>query len=485
VTFSDFNLSPRVAAGVTAFGYVEPTPIQEQAIPPIMAGRDVMGLAQTGTGKTAAFALPILQRLENGPRGRARALIVAPTRELAEQIHQSFVDLGRQTRLRSIAIYGGVGMGAQLQALRAGPEIVVACPGRLLDHVGQGTVNLSGVEVLVLDEADRMFDMGFLPDVRRIVRAVPQRRQTLLFSATMPDDIRDLAREVLHDPLTVQIGHAAPVETVSHALYPVAQHLKTALLTELLRGTGPGSVLVFTRTKHRAKRVAQQLARAGFDATSLQGNLSQNKRQAALDGFRAGDFRILVATDIAARGIDVQSISHVINYDMPDTTDAYTHRIGRTGRAERTGEAYTLVTADDAAEVRAVEKVLGYRLERRTVPGFDYTMPAPARDVEFAREPRPQPATRRAQHAGSGGPLRGPQPAPAAAQNKADRAGTRQESMPLTSDQPEARPGQAPGRAASQPAAAGRGRGEKPPSPRQGGGGKTTGPRSDFSRPAA
>lgn len=389
MTFSELNLSPRLASGVAALGYEEPTPIQQQAIPPIMAGRDVMGLAQTGTGKTAAFGLPILQRLERGARGRVRALVVAPTRELAEQIHQAFTDLGRQTRLRSVAIYGGVSLGPQLQALRTGPEIVVACPGRLLDHIGQGTVNLSNVEVLVLDEADRMFDMGFLPDVRRIIRAVPERRQTLLFSATMPDDIRALANETLRDPLTVQIGHAAPVETVSHALYPVAQHLKTALLTELLRSTGTRSVLVFTRTKHRAKRVAQQLQRAGFEATELQGNLSQNRRQAALDGFRDGTFRVLVATDIAARGIDVLSISHVINYDMPDTTDAYTHRIGRTGRAERTGQAYTLVTPEDTNEVRAVEKVLGYKLERRTVAGFDYTTPPPARDREFEREPRP------------------------------------------------------------------------------------------------
>ena len=320
--------------------------------------------------------------------------------------------LGRQTRLRSITIYGGVGLTPQIQALRAGPEIVVACPGRLLDHIRQGTVNLSGVEVLVLDEADRMFDMGFLPDVRRIVRAVPEQRQTLLFSATMPDDIRGLAGEVLRDPLTVQIGHAAPVETVSHAIYPVAQHLKTALLTELLGKTGPGSVLVFTRTKHRAKRVAQQLQRAGFDATSLQGNLSQNQRQAALDGFRAGDFRIMVATDIAARGIDVLSISHVINYDMPDTVDAYTHRIGRTGRAEQTGTAFTLVTQDDVNEVRAVEQVLGYKLERRILDGFDYRAPAPAQDREFARDPRPQ-STRDPQRSSQPGqPQRGPRQAP-------------------------------------------------------------------------
>jgi ATP-dependent RNA helicase RhlE len=286
VTFAVFNLSPRLAAGVRAAGYEEPTPIQQQSIPPIMAGRDVMGLAQTGTGKTAAFALPILQRLERGPRGRVRALIVAPTRELAEQIHEAFDDLGRQTRLRSIAVYGGVSMGPQVEALHAGPDVVVACPGRLLDHLRQGTVNLSTVEVLVLDEADRMFDMGFLPDVRRIIRAVPRQRQTLLFSATMPDDIRALASEVLNDPLTVQIGHAAPVETVSHALYPVPQHLKTALLAELLRATDTQSVLVFTRTKHRAKRVAQQLQQAGFRATELQGNLFRRVSHHGGDGYR-------------------------------------------------------------------------------------------------------------------------------------------------------------------------------------------------------
>ena len=489
MTFSGFNLSPRVAAGVTALGYVEPTPIQQQAIPPIMAGRDVMGLAQTGTGKTAAFALPILQRLEQGPRGRVRALIVAPTRELAEQIHQAFGVLGRQTRLRSVAIYGGVGFGGQLQSLRAGPEIVVACPGRLLDHIRQGTVNLAGVEVLVLDEADRMFDMGFLPDVRRIVKAVPEKRQTLLFSATMPDDVRGLVGEVLSDPLTVQVGHAAPIETVSHAIYPVAPHLKTALLTELLLKTGPGSVLIFTRTKHRAKRVAEQLAHAGFEATSLQGNLSQNKRQAALDGFRAGDFRIMVATDIAARGIDVLSISHVINYDMPDTTDAYTHRIGRTGRAEQTGEAYTLVTADDVNEVRDVERVLGYRLERRTVPDFDYRAPAPARDHEFARDPRPQPVARRSQNAfsphpaatGQGG--HGPRPVPINTTNAAVRSGARTESVPASTFRPEGAPGQTPGRAAPRTSAPVRNGGNSAPVSRRGGVGGEVRPSGGNPRP--
>lgn len=386
--FESFQLHPNIMAGVKAQGYTTPTPIQRQAIPQVMQGRDVMGLAQTGTGKTAAFVLPILERLLQGPRGRVRALIIAPTRELAEQIHESIKELGRQTKLHSITIYGGVGVNPQIQKLRAGVEVVVACPGRLLDHINQGTIRLSSLEVLVLDEADRMFDMGFLPDIRRILKHVPTKRQTLLFSATMPDDIRRLAHEILHDPVTVQVGHSAPVNTVSHALYPVGQHLKTALLLELLHHTDTGSVLIFTRTKHRAKRVAQQLEKAGYKAASLQGNLSQNRRQAALDGFRDGSFQVLVATDIAARGIDVSSISHVINYDIPDTVDAYTHRIGRTGRAAKTGDAFTLITREDEPVVRSIERVLGAKIERRTLKGFDYTKPVPARDAEFARPPR-------------------------------------------------------------------------------------------------
>jgi ATP-dependent RNA helicase RhlE len=394
VTFSDFNLNPRLAAGVHALGYQEPTPIQQQSIPPIMAGRDVIGLAQTGTGKTAAFALPILQHLEGGPRGRIRALIVAPTRELAEQIHRAFADLGSQTRLRSVAIYGGVGMGPQMQALRSGPEVVVACPGRLLDHLRQGTISLAGVEILVLDEADRMFDMGFLPDVRRIIRAVPENRQTLLFSATMPEEIRALVRDVLRDPLTVQIGRAAPADTVSHTLYPVPTHLKTPLLIEILRTTETQAVLIFTRTKHGAERLAQDLQRGGFRATSLQGDLSQSQRQTAMEGFRDGKFPIMVATDIAARGIDVLTISHVINYDMPDTADAYTHRIGRTGRAEQAGVAYTLITPLDVGAVRAVERVLGQRVERRILPGFDYRGPGLSRVREAGSNPQPPPEKR-------------------------------------------------------------------------------------------
>ncbi len=393
--FKSFNFHPAVAAGVTTEGYSTPTPIQIQAIPPIMQGRDVMGLAQTGTGKTAAFALPILQRLMEGERGHVRALIVAPTRELAEQIHVAIGALGRQTRIRSITVYGGVNINPQIQKLKNGVEIVVSCPGRLLDHIAQGTIDLSRLEVLVLDEADQMFDMGFLPDIRRILKQLPEQRQTLLFSATMPAEIRGLAGDILRDPVTVQVGSTAPPVTVTHALYPVAQHLKTGLILELLQHTDTDSVLIFTKTKHRAKRLGEQLGKAGHRAASLQGNLSQNRRQAALDGFRDGTFQILVATDIAARGIDVSQISHVINYDIPDTAEAYIHRIGRTGRAARSGDAFTLVTEEDTFMVRTIERALGASLDRLTVAGFDYSIPAPKKDIEFARPPREQRPSRK------------------------------------------------------------------------------------------
>ena len=421
--FTSFSFHPTVAAGVTAAGYVTPTPIQLQAIPPVMSGRDVMGLAQTGTGKTAAFALPILNRLMHGPRGVVRALVVAPTRELAEQINEAILQLGQQTRLKSITVYGGVGINPQVEKLRKGVEIVVACPGRLLDHIGQGNIDLTQLEVLVLDEADQMFDMGFLPDIRRILGHLPRQRQTLLFSATMPAEIRGLAREILRDPVTVQVDMVAPAATVTHALYPVAQHLKTPLMLELLRHTDTESVLIFTRTKHRAKRLGEQLEKAGYRAASIQGNLSQNRRQAAMDGFRSGTFQILVATDIAARGIDVSQISHVINYDIPDTTDAYIHRIGRTGRAARSGDAFTLVTDDDGATVKAIERVLEAPIERRKVAGFDYAVPAPRKDEEFARGPRPQRAQPKAK---------------ATAEKQLSRQGT---PAPRSSHQPPVAPG--------------------------------------------
>ena len=402
--FNSFKLDAKIMTGVRALGYTTPTPIQLQAIPPVLEGKDVMGLAQTGTGKTAAFVLPILERLLAGPRGRVRTLIIAPTRELAEQIHVAIVALGRDTRLKSCTIYGGVGLNPQIQNLGRGVEIVVACPGRLLDHINQRTIDLSHLEVLVLDEADRMFDMGFLPDIRRIIKQLPAKRQNLMFSATMADDIRKLAHEVLRHPVTVQVGHAAPANTVSHALYPVEPHLKTGLLMELLKHTDTESILIFTRTKHRAKRIGQQLEKTGYKAASLQGNLSQNRRQEALDGFRSGKYQILVATDIAARGIDVSSISHVINYDIPDTTDAYTHRIGRTGRAAKTGDAFSFVSREDEPLVKSIERVLGEKIERRTLKGFDYAKSAPSRDAEFARPPREPQHRRPRQPSGPGGP---------------------------------------------------------------------------------
>ncbi len=384
MSFSSFELHPKLADNVKALGYKTPTPIQAAAIPPILAGKDVMGLAQTGTGKTAVFVLPILQRLLSGQRGKIRSLIIAPTRELAEQIHASIKELGRNTRLTSCPIYGGVDLNAQVRKVRAGVDIIVACPGRLLDHLNRKTFNLASVEVLVIDEADRMFDMGFLPDIRRIVKQLPLKRQTLMFSATMPDDIRSLTREVLHDPVMIRVGHTAPASTVSHALFPVQHHLKTDLLIQLLKRTDAESVLIFTRTKHRANRIGQQLEKAGYKAASLQGNLSQNRRQEALDGFRNGSYQVLVATDIAARGIDVLSISHVINYDMPDTTDAYTHRIGRTGRAAKTGDAFTFVTPEDEPLIGSIERVLGAKIERRTLEGFDYRKSPPPWQDGFA-----------------------------------------------------------------------------------------------------
>jgi ATP-dependent RNA helicase RhlE len=371
VNFDSFAFHPQIAAGIAAAGYSTPTSIQIQTIPPILEGRDVLGLAQTGTGKTAAFVLPILQRLLERPRGKLRALILSPTRELSEQTHTAINALGRKTGLRSMTIYGGVNAQPQIKRLRAGVEISVACPGRLLDLMGQNVINLSHIEILVIDEADRMFDMGFLPDIRRILAALPKQRQTLLFSATMPDEIRSLANELMDHPVKVDLGITRPIATVGHAVYPVDQTRKSELLMALVRKSGNGQILVFTRTKHRAKKLAQQLIKAGLPAGSLQGNLSQTRRQEAMDKFRTGRIKVLVATDIASRGIDVSQISHVINYDMPDTADAYTHRIGRTGRMARLGTALTLVTKDDLPMMRTIERLLGRSLEQRRLAGFD------------------------------------------------------------------------------------------------------------------
>ena len=377
MNFEQFNLDSRLMQGIKVAGYEAATPIQEAAIPAALRGRDIIGTAQTGTGKTAAFVLPILNRLLEGSRGVPRALIVTPTRELAEQIYQVVRALSVGTKVRSATVYGGVTASRQIKALKEGVDILVATPGRLLDLVQQRYARLDKVEVLVLDEADRMFDMGFLPDIRRIIKAVPVQRQTMLFSATFPPEVELLAKQSLIDPQKIAMGISRPAHTVTHALYPVPAHLKSGLLLKLLKQIDSDSVLVFTRTKHRADKLARQIAHAGFHVTSLHSNRTQGQREQALRGFKSGHFNIMVATDIAARGLDIESISHVINFDMPDTADAYIHRIGRTGRAQRTGDAFTLVTPEDNDMIRALERIMGHPLKREILPDFDYTVAAP------------------------------------------------------------------------------------------------------------
>jgi superfamily II DNA/RNA helicase len=396
MSFEEFQFHPQIIAGIEACGYTSPTPIQREAMPPILAGRDILGLAQTGTGKTAAFVLPLLQRLQAGPRKKVRALIVAPTRELAEQIHENIGTMAGHTRLRSVVIYGGVGKPGQIKKVREGAEIIVACPGRLLDHLNDKAINLREVEVLVLDEADHMFDKGFLPDIRRIMKHLPTQRQNLVFSATMPAEIRHLAEDILNNPAVVQINHTEPVTAISHVLFQVTKENKTAMLKSIMAQEETKTTLIFTKTKHKAKSLALHLEKSGHSATSLQGNLSQQKRQQALDGFKNGTFKVLVATDIAARGIDVSGISHVINYDVPDTVEAYTHRTGRTGRATKTGEALTLASREDGSMILSIERTLGKKMIRRDVIGFvaetcDLEEPLKARGERPIRK-KPTPA---------------------------------------------------------------------------------------------
>ncbi|MCX6058009.1 MAG: DEAD/DEAH box helicase [Chloroflexi bacterium] len=386
MNFEQFNLDSRLMVGIKKAGYETATPIQEAAIPAALRGRDIIGTAQTGTGKTAAFVLPILHRLLfEGPRNVTRVLIVTPTRELAEQIHDVVKALAAGTKLRSATIYGGVGPAPQVKALRDGAEILIVCPGRFLDLVNQGHARLGKIETLVLDEADRMFDMGFLPDVKRIIKTLPTQRQTMLFSATFPSEVEFLASSTLKNPQKIAMGISRPAHTVTHALYPVPPHLKSQLLLALLKKTDTNSVLIFARTKYRAQKVSQQIERAGHKVTSLHGDRSQGQRQSALKGFKDGTHQIMVATDIAARGLDVESISHVINYDMPDTADAYIHRIGRTGRAQRTGDAFTLVTPEDNDMIKILERIMGSPLKRETLEGFDYTAAAPPKAAGEAR----------------------------------------------------------------------------------------------------
>jgi ATP-dependent RNA helicase RhlE len=374
MSFDSFGLSAEVLRGVRDLGYTEPTPIQRDAIPPAREGRDVLACAMTGSGKTAAFVLPILERLRAKPRGAVRALVLSPTRELAAQIQEQFAALGKHTPVRSAAVHGGVGMGPQEDALRRGADVIVACPGRLLDHMQHPYARFDRLEVLVLDEADRMLDMGFLPDVRRVIARLPSGgRQTLLFSATMPAPIVSLSRELLRDPVAINIERkAAPATGIAQAIYPCPQERKTALFLELLKRPEVRSVLVFTRTKHRANRLADFLARHGVSSDRIHGNRSQGQRTQALEGFKGGRTRVLVATDIAARGIDIDDLSHVVNFDVPVQPEDYIHRAGRTARAGATGDAITFAAPEEAEELRAIERAVGARLPRVTVPGFDY-----------------------------------------------------------------------------------------------------------------
>ena len=378
--FSGLKLHPDLLRGIKELGFTRATPIQEAAIPPALAGRDVLACAMTGSGKTAAFLLPILHKLIGRPRGVTRALVLTPTRELAAQILEDLNDLSVHTPITGAAVYGGVGMGPQEHAFRSGVDVLVATPGRLLDHFRMPYAKLAGIEHLVLDEADRMLDMGFLPDIRRVLRHLPQKRQTLFFSATMPAPIVTLTREMLRNPESIQLDRKpAPAVGITQAVYPVPQELKSALLVTLLKRGEMREALVFTRTKHRANRLADYLARHGIIAERIHGNRSQSQRTEALAGFKSGKYRVLVATDIAARGIDVEALGHVVNFDVPMAAEDYIHRVGRTARAEMTGDAFTLVSPEEEGELRGIERMVGKRLPRVTVPDFDYKAKPEAR----------------------------------------------------------------------------------------------------------
>jgi ATP-dependent RNA helicase RhlE len=374
VDFNKFGLHPDVLRAIADLSFTKPTPIQRDAIPHAMAGRDLLACASTGSGKTAAFLVPIIERLRKQPKGGTRALIVTPTRELAAQIVEHANALNRHTRLRAIAVYGGVGMKPQEDALRRGVDIVVATPGRLLDHMQYNYTNFSKLEVLVIDEADRMLDMGFLPDIKRVLKNLPSTpRQTLFFSATMPAPIVELSRDMLVKPATINIERkSAPASGITQALYPVAQKLKADLLIELIKRDEIGNVIVFTRTKHRANRLYEKMERSGIGVARIHGNRSQAQRTEALTGFKSGRYRVLVATDIVARGIDVEALDHVVNFDPPASPDDYIHRVGRTARAEATGDAYTLFAPEEMPLIKAIERATGTKIEQRTLKGFDY-----------------------------------------------------------------------------------------------------------------
>ncbi|MFI5368241.1 MAG: DEAD/DEAH box helicase [Spirochaetia bacterium] len=406
--FSDFSLAKELQAAARRMGFEQPTPIQVTAIPPGMEGRDVLATAETGSGKTAAFLLPIMHKLLPMQRGATRALVVAPTRELAAQIADHFRELAAGTRLTCAAVHGGVAMGAQERAFRKGVDMVVACPGRLLDHMRNSYVDLSSIQFLVIDEADRMLDMGFLPDIKRVLAAVPKERQTFFFSATLPLPIINLSKELLKNPAKLNIDRkAAPATGITHSVFPVPSDRKSNLFLELLGKGITGSVLVFTRTKHRANRLADFLDHNGVRCARIHGNRSQSQRTAALDGFKQGKFQVLVATDIAARGIDVEALGSVVNFDVPHQPEDYIHRVGRTARAQLKGDALTLVSPEEEKDFGAIERALGRRLPRQKVEGFDYTSkPTPVQKSA----PRQRTVSRHASASpGTRGPQRGSQ----------------------------------------------------------------------------
>jgi ATP-dependent RNA helicase RhlE len=408
VPFSTLGLHPSLLQGLKDLGFTRPTAIQADAIPLAMAGNDLLACAMTGSGKTAAFLLPILHRLIDKPRGTSRALVLTPTRELAAQIVEDFNDLAVHTPLTAAAVFGGVGMGPQEHAFRSGVDVIVGTPGRLLDHFRAPYAKLAGLQYLVLDEADRMLDMGFLPDIRRVLRHLPPpaRRQTLFFSATIPGPIAELSREMLKSPKTINLERrSAPAVGITHALYPVPQHLKPSLLLHLLTSGEMRDALVFTRTKHRANKLAKYLGEAGIKVERIHGNRSQSQRTEALAGFKSGKYRVLVATDIAARGIDVTALGHVVNFDVPHVPEDYIHRVGRTARAEATGSAFTLVAPEEEGDLRAIEKAISHRLPRVTLPEFDYQARAQTPPLD-QRAPRPQGHRGPHGHRGPQGPPR-------------------------------------------------------------------------------
>jgi len=431
--FSKFGLHPDLLRGIKELGFTRPTPIQIDAMPPALAGKDVLAAAATGSGKTAAFLLPILHRLIGKKRGTTRALIVTPTRELAAQIDEHLRDLAIHTPLSGAAVFGGVGMGPQEHAFRVGVDVIVATPGRLLDHFHSPYAKLAGLEILVLDEADRMLDMGFLPDIRRVLKHIPQKRQTLFFSATLPPPIVQLSREMLRNPVTISVERkAAPAIGITQTVFPVSQDLKLSLLETLLARGEIQNAIVFTRTKHRTNRVFEQLENRKIKVARIHGNRSQVQRTEALAGFKAGKYRILVATDIAARGIDVEALSHVVNFDVPHVPEDYIHRVGRTARAEMTGDAITFVAPDEEDDLRAIERAIGKRLPRVTVPDFDYTR-RPAEKLEIpiqeriaairARKAEDRARAKAKAERKAGAQTRGPAPRPAPPRNPRPASG--------------------------------------------------------------